>query len=151
MKGLGCYSYHKKQGSALQELESCKKRQEKTEDFSRILLKEYQNDRRFENRSNEFVATINEMTGSRFRLNSEGGNVNMREGLRKLQEEAAREATREAEKKAALKAEAKETESIRNSYELMEEVAPDLDRESKVQLIARKFKKSVRYVNSILA
>ena len=110
-------------------------------------IREYQNDRRFENRSNEFVATINEMTGSGFRLNPEGGNVNMREGLRKLQEEAAREATREAEKKAV----AKEAEDIRNSYELMEEVAPDLDRESKVQLIARKFKKSVRYVNSILA
>jgi uncharacterized protein YgiM (DUF1202 family) len=64
----------------------------------------------------------------------------MCEGIRQLQEEA------------AVKAEtAKENEDIRNSYELMQEVAPDLDKKTKVKLIAKKFKKTIKYVNSILA
>jgi hypothetical protein len=64
----------------------------------------------------------------------------MCEGIRQLQEEA------------AVKAEtAKEKEGIKNSYELMQEVAPDLDKKTKVKLIAKKFKKTIKYVNSILA
>lgn len=102
-------------------------------------LKNYQNDSRFENRSNEFVATINEMAGTKFKINPKGG-TNMCEGIRQLQEEA------------AVKAEtAKENEDIKNSYELMQEVAPDLDKKTKVKLIAKKFKKTIKYVNSILA
>ena len=50
-------------------------------------LEEFSKDDRFRNRSNEFVATINEMTKTQFSLNMKGGTVDMCEGLVKLCDE----------------------------------------------------------------
>ena len=72
----------------------------------------------------------------------------MCEGIRKLQEESAREAAKEATAKTEA---AKDAEAIKNSYQLMEKVAPELDKKSKIELIAKQFKKTIRYVNSVLA
>ena len=63
----------------------------------------------------------------------------MCEALNKMREEAAAKAT-----------ELKENEDIKITYELMQEVAPDLDKKTKVKLIAKKFKKTIKYVNSMI-
>ncbi|MBR0420882.1 MAG: hypothetical protein IJI66_17095 [Erysipelotrichaceae bacterium] len=52
---------------------------------------EFMNDDRFKERSNEFVATINEMNATRFKLNKKGGMVNMCKGIEDMKKTAKKE------------------------------------------------------------
>ena len=52
----------------------------------------------------------------------------------------------EAAKEAVAKIEAK---NIRNTFELLRKVAPDMDKKTLVKLIAKKYKRTVKYVKSI--
>ena len=73
-------------------------------------ISEYQTDIRFRSRSNEFVATINEMTKSEFKLNKKGGTVDMCQGIKELQEAARNQGRQDGI-----------NESIHNSLKALEE------------------------------
>ena len=65
------------------------------------------------------------------------------EGMEKLCAEAAAEAV------ARVRAE-REAKNIMNTYELLRKVAPDMDKKTLVKLIAKKYKKTMKFVNSIV-
>ena len=60
------------------------------------------------------------------------------EGMEKLCAEAAAEAVARVEAK-----------NIMNTYELLRKVAPDMDKKALIKLIAKKYKKTMKFVKSI--
>lgn len=60
------------------------------------------------------------------------------EGMEKLCAEAAAEAVARVEAK-----------NIMNTYELLRKVAPDMDKKTLVRLIAKKYKRTMKYVKLI--
>ena len=64
------------------------------------------------------------------------------EGMEKLCAEAAAEAV------ARVRAE-REAKNIMNTYELLRKVAPTADKKTLVKLIAKKYKRTMKYVKSI--
>ena len=109
-------------------------------------MKAYQSDKRFEDLSNEFVATINEMAGTSFKLNPKGGNVNMCEGIRLLQEEAAEKAAKEATE-AAEKA---QEEAIKSVYREMKVAHPEDSDEKTIKFLAKTFNRTQKAIRSLV-
>ena len=105
-------------------------------------LKEFQNDIRFRNMSEECVATINEMAGTEFPINKKGG-TDMCEGIRKLQEEAAKKAAEEATKKA-------QDEAIISVYQKMRQIHPEDSESETIKFLAKAFNRTQKAIRTLV-
>lgn len=103
----------------------------------------YQNDKRFKNLSNECVATINEMADTTFKLNRKGGNVNMCEGIRLMQEEAAEAAAEKAKKST-------QDESIVLVYKQLKVAHPEDSDAKIIKFLADTFGRSQKAIRSLV-
>jgi hypothetical protein len=105
--------FHTELGKALQFIAASK-------DSGRI--NELCSDKRFESISNETVNLLNICTGSKLKLNEEGGSVNMCEGLRKFGEEKENEGRREGLKDGLIEGENKafveDVENVAESFHI---------------------------------
>ena len=110
-------------------------------------IKSYQNDERFEDLPNDFVATINEMAGTKFKLNSKGGTVNMCEGIRQMEEDAAKEAAKEATKVATKKA---QDEAIKSVYEAMKIAHPEDSEAKTIKFLAKTFNRTQKAIRLLV-